>query len=124
MDRFERSREATRNICDALGMKPLTTDLVKWWEIVTTTLTTRNKPERLYVPWQGLTPPTPSGTAPVSALLDLPYIDLLTEDLIDFIDLLHFLEEGLSDEGLNGDAKFWLGDLRETVTDISSVCNI
>ena len=123
-ERFERSREASRNICDTLGMKPLTAFLVKWWEIVTTTIASTDKPDLIYVPWQGLTPATPTRTAPVSALRNLPYFDLLRGDLEDAINLLFHIEDGVGTEGLNADAKAWLSDLRETMTDIWSVCEI
>ena len=123
-ERFERSREASRNICDTLGMKPLTNQLIKWWEIVTTVMSTENKAEFTYVPWQSLNPATLSRTSPLSSLQHLPFIDVLTADLDDGITLIASIEDRLGTEGLNVEAKTWLQDLRETMTDIFSVCNI
>ena len=49
---------------------------------------------------------------------------MLTADLDDGITLIASIEDGLGTEGLNVEAKTWLQDLRETMTDIFSVCNI
>ena len=91
---------------------------------MTTVMSTENKAEFTYVPWQGLNPATLSRTSPLSSLQHLPFIDVLTADLDDGITLIASIEDGLGTEGLNVEAKTWLHDLRETMTDIFSVCNI
>lgn len=48
MERLERSREACRNVCEALGMKPMTAHLSKWWQIVTTAQVAHNNPQYPY----------------------------------------------------------------------------
>lgn len=79
------SREACRNVVEALGPKPLTGRMGLRWEVATTVLHFNVIEDDGYydlIPFQH---PHGAGTQPITYLLDLPFIEFLRADLDFFL---------------------------------------
>jgi hypothetical protein len=98
LERLERSRELSRNICNAVGIKPTTEHCAKWWQVCTSAKIIQGgaKPIEAFVPLEGM---GPCEAKPITHLAKLPYL---------FNERDYEINAALVKEILEDDANLWM----------------